>query len=259
MVSGLFLAEMAMPSECAIRSQIEHSAYPTLQRGVRMRLLAYEVNSWGLGIAINRPRACLVGLRRVWARRSSLRTSSFHAVPGGSAVRASDRWDTSSRESGVAKTTTWPSWSRVRKLAVIAWRFLTTGEPHRDTQRKSTETKLAGLRVAATGEKRRGGSTKGVKSEAVLPGHGRSVRSLDQVLQDAGSTTRSPPRRRVSPRLANPGVSERRSHVAEVRHLKTLEHWSSLVAEALGGRSYCRADHAGGTKSHSMRIQINET
>ncbi len=43
------------------------------------------------------------------------------------------------------------------------------------------------LRVTAAGEKRHGGNTKGVvTSEAILPGGGRSVRSLDEVLRNEG-------------------------------------------------------------------------
>jgi transposase len=78
-----------------------------------------------------------------------------------------------------------------RKLAVIAWRLLTTGEPYRYAQPKSTETKLAGLRVAATGEKRRGGCGKGVKSKAKLPGGSRTVKSLDDVYTNEGLPLRT--------------------------------------------------------------------
>ena len=41
-----------------------------------------------------------------------------------------------------------------RKLAVIAWRLWSTGEPYRYAQPAATATKLASLRIAATGEKR---------------------------------------------------------------------------------------------------------
>ncbi|MCB1041228.1 MAG: IS110 family transposase [Acidimicrobiales bacterium] len=92
-----------------------------------------------------------------------------------------------------------------RKLAVIAWRLLTTGEPYRYAQPRSTTEKLARLRVAATGEKRRGGCGKGVKPEAILPGGGRSVRSLDEVYENEGLPARSP------------------LPTGEVRHLKETE------------------------------------
>ena len=53
---------------------------------------------------------------------------------------------------------------------MIAWRMLTTGEPYRDEAPKTTTDKLAKLRVAATGEKRRRVNPQGVKSEAKTRG-----------------------------------------------------------------------------------------
>ena len=79
-----------------------------------------------------------------------------------------------------------------RKLAVIAWRILTTGEPYRYAQPAATATKLANLRIAATGEKRRGGSPRGVKAAAKLPGGSKTIRSLDDTYQNEGLPTRSP-------------------------------------------------------------------
>jgi hypothetical protein len=70
-----------------------------------------------------------------------------------------------------------------RKLAVIAWHLLTHNEPYRYALPKTTETKLARLRVAATGERRRGGVPKGEKSKAKseYAGGSRAVKSLDRV------------------------------------------------------------------------------
>jgi transposase len=76
-----------------------------------------------------------------------------------------------------------------RKLAVIAWRMLTTGEPYRYALPRSTETKLARLRVKATGERRRGGSPKGQKSLPLQPGQlggSRTIKPLAQVGQSEG-------------------------------------------------------------------------
>lgn len=75
---------------------------------------------------------------------------------------------------------------------MIAWRILTTGEPYRYAQPAATATKLANLRIAATGEKRRGGSPRGVKAAAKLPGGGKTIRSLDDTYQNEGLPTRSP-------------------------------------------------------------------
>ena len=79
-----------------------------------------------------------------------------------------------------------------RKLAVIAWRILTAGEPYRYAQPAATAKKLASLRIAAGGEKRRGGSPRGVKAAAKLPGGSKTIRSLDDTYQNEGLPTRSP-------------------------------------------------------------------
>ena len=73
-----------------------------------------------------------------------------------------------------------------RKLAVIAWRMLTSGEPYRYALPRSTETKLARLRVKATGKRRKGGAAKGTKCVPKLPGGSRTIRSLAQVCQSEG-------------------------------------------------------------------------
>jgi transposase len=73
-----------------------------------------------------------------------------------------------------------------RKLAWIGWMMLTRNEPYRYAIPKSTETKLAKLRVKASGERRKGGAGKGVKAVAKLPGGSRTVKSLAQVLASEG-------------------------------------------------------------------------
>lgn len=73
-----------------------------------------------------------------------------------------------------------------RKLAVIGWHMLVTGEPYRYAIPRSTEAKLARLRVKATGVRRRGGSPKGTKATAKLPGGSRTIRSLPEVCQSEG-------------------------------------------------------------------------
>jgi hypothetical protein len=73
-----------------------------------------------------------------------------------------------------------------RKLAMIAWLMLKSNEPYRYAIPRSTETKLAKLRVKATGQRRKGGSPQGVKSQAKLPGGGRTIRSLAAVCHSEG-------------------------------------------------------------------------
>ena len=70
-----------------------------------------------------------------------------------------------------------------RKLAVIGWMMLKTGEPYRYAIPRSTETKLQRLRVKATGERRKSGPSKGMKAVAKLPGGSRTVKSLAGVCQ----------------------------------------------------------------------------
>ena len=73
-----------------------------------------------------------------------------------------------------------------RKLAMIGWLMLKSNEPYRYAIPKSTESKLARLRVKATGERRKGGSPKGVKAKAKLPGGSRTIKSLAAVCQNEG-------------------------------------------------------------------------
>ena len=80
------------------------------------------------------------------------------------------------------------------KLALLAWHLLKTNEPYRYALPKATEAKLAKLRVAATGERRRGGVAKGVDPRTLrAPGKkGRSMRSLPEVLSSEGVPSASP-------------------------------------------------------------------
>jgi transposase len=76
-----------------------------------------------------------------------------------------------------------------RKMAMIAWQMLTTGEPYRYAIPKTTAAKLAKLRVKATGERRRGGVPKGQKAVATQPGQAggsRTIKSLAGVCQSEG-------------------------------------------------------------------------
>jgi transposase len=64
-----------------------------------------------------------------------------------------------------------------RKLVTIAWHVLTSGEPYRYAKPRTVETKLARLRVAATGSRRRGGVPKGTPRSAHY-GTGDSTRTV---------------------------------------------------------------------------------
>jgi hypothetical protein len=73
-----------------------------------------------------------------------------------------------------------------RKLVVIAWHLLTKNEPYRYAQPRSTETKLARLRVKATGQKRRGGTAKGTPRPPRSATPTRRVKPLAEVYQAEG-------------------------------------------------------------------------
>jgi len=79
-----------------------------------------------------------------------------------------------------------------RKMAMIAWTMLRRNEPYRYSPPKSTATKLAGLRIAATGQKRTGGTAKGQKATAKLPGGSRTIKSLDTVYAEESLPPRHP-------------------------------------------------------------------
>jgi len=73
-----------------------------------------------------------------------------------------------------------------RKMAMIAFLMLKNNEPYRYAIPRSTEAKLARLRVRATGKKRKSGLPKGEKATAKLPGGGRTIKSLDRVYAEEG-------------------------------------------------------------------------
>ena len=72
---------------------------------------------------------------------------------------------------------------RLSSLVALAWHVLTSGEPYRYALPRTTETKLARLRVAATRQRRRGGNPKGKpRPSAYGTGQGtRAIPSLDDL------------------------------------------------------------------------------
>jgi transposase len=70
-----------------------------------------------------------------------------------------------------------------RKLAVLLWHVLSSGEPFRYALPQSLEAKYSRLRVRATGRRRRGGVAKGTpRSPRYGRGRPRALPSLPQVL-----------------------------------------------------------------------------
>jgi transposase len=85
-----------------------------------------------------------------------------------------------------------------RKLAVIGWQMVVTGEPYRYALPRTTETKLSRLRIRATGQRRVGGVPKGQKATPTQPGQAggsRIIKSLAAACQREGL----PPPRALSP------------------------------------------------------------
>lgn len=74
-----------------------------------------------------------------------------------------------------------------RKLAVLIWHVLRSGEPFRYAVPKTLEAKYARLRVRATGKRRKTGIAKGTP-RTLQYGHGRTqaIPSLSQVLEQNG-------------------------------------------------------------------------
>ena len=92
-----------------------------------------------------------------------------------------------------------------RKLAILAWHVLTTGQPYRYAIPATTQAKLAKLRVAATGKTRRTGPPKGTKGVMQLPGGSRRIRSLPEVFASENVPAAAP------------------APAGEMRHLATIE------------------------------------
>jgi transposase len=80
-----------------------------------------------------------------------------------------------------------------RKMVTIAWHMLKNKEPYRYAIPRSTDEKLAALRVRATGAKRKTGPPKGSKPAPKLAaGKTRTVPSLDEVYDRQGLPGRPP-------------------------------------------------------------------
>jgi len=81
-----------------------------------------------------------------------------------------------------------------RKMVTIAWHMLMNKEPYRYAPPRTTDEKLAALRVCATGVKRKTGGPKGSRSVPKLgAGKSRTALSLDEVYDRQGLPSRRPP------------------------------------------------------------------
>lgn len=79
-----------------------------------------------------------------------------------------------------------------RKLAVIAWRMLTTGEPYRYAQPRLTADKIARLRIRATGQRRTTGPKKGAPAAPKTGQRYRTIPALADVYSSEGIPRATP-------------------------------------------------------------------
>jgi transposase len=80
-----------------------------------------------------------------------------------------------------------------RKLVTIAWHMLKNNEPYRYAVPRSTDEKLAAVRVRATGTKRKSGVPKGTpRAQKPDEGKSRTIPSLDEVYVRQGLPARKP-------------------------------------------------------------------
>lgn len=80
-----------------------------------------------------------------------------------------------------------------RKLVVIAWHMLRNNEPYRYAQPRLTEQKLARLRVAATGQKKKTGPAKGTTPHIVGAGRTELIHGLPAIYAAEGLPPLAPP------------------------------------------------------------------
>ena len=127
-----------------------------------------------------------------------------------------------------------------KKLAMIAWRMLATNEPYRYAIPRSTEAKLAKLRVKATGERRKTGPCQGVKYTAKLPGvpgGSRQIKSLAAVYEVEGL----PPPKPLAPgelrTVRKAGASKFVAEIAKTHRVPRCSGQKAAVATATTQRT----------------------
>jgi hypothetical protein len=130
-----------------------------------------------------------------------------------------------------------------RKLAVLLWHVLTSGEPFRYAQPKSLQAKYSRLRVRAAGILRRSGIFKGT-SRSPQYGHGRTraLPSLPQVLAENG--------------LPQPAASRQRgkSHAGT----KALGHLLSRTADYFSrADKFVSSSNPGRRRRWNKRVDTN--
>jgi len=126
-----------------------------------------------------------------------------------------------------------------RKLAAIAWRMLTTGEPYRYAIPRSTADKLARLRVRVTGQRRRGGPPAGIKATAKLPGGSRTISSLPAVCQREGLPAPQPLSRGEQHTLAQTDCTAFVAQIAAAQLVPRRTPRTPLPVAAPTGQASC--------------------
>lgn len=118
-----------------------------------------------------------------------------------------------------------------RKLVVIAWHMLMNNEPYRYALPRSTQTKLARLRVVATGKRRRGGNPKG-SGRSVNYGSGvrmRTIPALATVYEDEQLPPLQARKEGEERAISEAGVAE---FVHDIAHAQVIPRKQKLDPEA---------------------------
>lgn len=130
-----------------------------------------------------------------------------------------------------------------RKMAMIAWHMLRHNEPYRYSPPRSTETKLARLRVTSTGRKRPSGVAKGQKATAKLPGGSRTIKSLDTIYTQEGLPPRQP---------LPPGEAKYIEQTSTTDFVKTTEKDQIIPRHGSASRQTDKSSTDNQTKPHNQ-------
>jgi transposase len=137
-----------------------------------------------------------------------------------------------------------------RKLAMIGWLMLKSNEPYRYAIPRTTETKLAKLRVKATGERRKSGPPKGVKTQPKLPpaasGESRKSRTIKSLAALCQSEGLPPPKTLSAGEQRTVAAAGCEAYVAESAATQVLPARKRLAQTGTGSSSLLAVNAHGG-------------
>jgi len=115
-----------------------------------------------------------------------------------------------------------------RKLATIAFHMLRNNEPYRYASPRSTQTKLANLRVAVTGKRRIGGTPKGAGRPANY-GTGIGTREIPSLAKLYAAEGLPSPK---DPENLNPGEKKFINRIGIAAHVKSIHQTKRIVRKS---------------------------